>query len=49
MIQVVILIAEIILLILREGLTAEGATSKVSKDSGVDYQSLYRKVPNKYK
>lgn len=49
MIQVVILIAEIILLILREGLTAEGATSKVSKYSGTDYQSLYRKVPDKYK
>lgn len=49
MIQLVILIAEIILLILREGLTVESAISKVSKDSGVDYQSLYRKVPNKYK
>lgn len=49
MIQVVILIAEIILLILGEGLTVEGATSKVSKDSGVDYQSLYKKIPKKYK
>ena len=49
MIQIVILIAEIILLVLNEGLSIENAISKVSKYSGVDYQSLYRKVPNKYK
>lgn len=49
MIQIVILIAEIVLMILKEGLSAETATSKVSKLSGVDYKSLYNKIPNKYK
>lgn len=49
MIQIVILIAEIVLMILKEGLSAEIATSKVSKLSGVDYKSLYNKIPNKYK
>lgn len=49
MIQIVILIADIILLILNEGLSIENATSKVSKISGVDYELLYNKIPNKYK
>lgn len=49
MIQIVILIAEIILLILNEGFSVENATSKVSKISGIDYESLYNKIPNKYK
>lgn len=49
MIQIVILIADIILLILNEGLSVENATSKVSKISGVDYELLYNKIQNKYK
>ncbi len=49
MIQIVILIAEIILLILNEGFSVENATSKVSKISGVDYELLYNKIQNKYK
>lgn len=49
MIQMAILIAEIILIILKEGLSVENATSKVSKISGIDYESLYNKIPNKYK
>ena len=49
MIQIVMLIAEIILMILKEGLSAESATSIVSKLSGVDYKSLFDRIPNKYK
>lgn len=49
MIQIVILIAEIILIILNEGLSVENATSKVSNISGVDYELLYNKIQNKYK
>lgn len=49
MIQILILIAEIVLMILKEGISAETATSKVSKLSGVDYQSLYNKIPDEYK
>ncbi|MDY3002777.1 MAG: hypothetical protein SOR73_14035 [Romboutsia timonensis] len=49
MIQIVILIAEIILMILKEGLNVDDATSKVSRKSGVDYKLLYNKIPNKYK
>ena len=49
MIKIVILIAEIILLILNEGLNLEDATSIVSKLSGVDYELLYNKIQSKYK
>ncbi len=49
MIQIVMLVAEIILMILKEDLSAESATSKVSKSSGIDYKSLYNRIPNKYK
>ncbi|MBC5998152.1 hypothetical protein H8923_15440 [Romboutsia hominis] len=49
MIQIAMLIAEIILMILKEGLSVESATSKVSKSSGIDYKSLYNRIPNKYK
>lgn len=49
MIHIAILIAEIILIILKEGLNVEGATNKVSIKSGVDYKLLYMKMPNKYK
>ena len=49
MIHIAILIAEIMLMILKEGLNVEDATIKVSKTSGVDYKSLYNKIPDEYK
>lgn len=49
MIHIAILIVEIILMILKEGISIENATSKVSKSSGVDYKLLYEKALNKYK
>ncbi|MDY3959614.1 hypothetical protein [Romboutsia timonensis] len=49
MIQIAILIAEIILMILKEGISIENATSEVSKANGIDYVSLYNKIPNEYK
>ncbi|EJA6689691.1 TPA: hypothetical protein KQW76_002750 [Clostridioides difficile] len=49
MIHIAILIGEIILMLLKNNLSLEDATSKVSKSSGVDYKSLYDKIPNKYK
>lgn len=49
MIPIAILIVEIILMILKEGISIENATSEVSKTNGIDYELLYNKIPNKYK
>ena len=49
MLHIAILIAEIILMILKEGLNVEDATNKVSIKSGVDYKLLYNKIQSKYK
>lgn len=49
MIQIAILIAEIILMILKEGISIENATSEVCKANGIDYESLYNKILNEYK
>lgn len=49
MIHIANLIAEIILMILKEGLNVYDATMKVSKESGIDYKLLYNKIQSKYK
>ena len=49
MIQIAILIAEIVLMILKEGISIENAINEVSKENGIDYELLYNKIPNKYK
>ena len=49
MLPIAILIVEIILMILKEGISIENATSEVSKANGIDYELLYNKIPNKYK
>ena len=49
MIQIAILMAEIVLMILKEGISIEKATSEVCKANGIDYESLYNKIPNEYK
>lgn len=46
--ELLILIARIILLIL-EGVAVDVATSKVSRESGVDFEKLLSKLSGKYK
>ena len=49
MIQIAILIAEIILMILKEDISIENATNEVANENGIDYESLYNKIPSEYK
>lgn len=49
MIPIAILIVEIILMILKEGISIENAISEISKANGIDYELLYNKIPNEYK
>ncbi|MBX4262814.1 hypothetical protein KTC96_09840 [Clostridium estertheticum] len=46
--ELLILIARIILMIL-EGIAADVAISKVSKESGVTFERLWSALPKKYK
>lgn len=46
--ELLILIARIILMIL-EGIAADVATSKVARESGICFENLWSKLPNKYK
>lgn len=48
MMELLILIAKIILMIL-EGIAADVAVSKVSKESGVAFEKLWSILPRKYK
>lgn len=46
--ELLILIVRIILMIL-EGIAADVAVSKVAKESGVAFESLWSALPSKYK
>lgn len=46
--ELLILIARIILMVL-EGVAVNVATSKISKESGVDFEKLWSTIPDKYK
>lgn len=48
MAEILILIAKIILII-AEGMSASSATSKVAKEAGIDFDTLWDFLPNKWK
>lgn len=46
--ELLMLIARIILMIL-EGVAVDVATSKVSRENGIDFELLLKKLPRKYR